>query len=341
MRHTERAFSGAVVLILVLSTTMMSLSVVGQRAAYDYYLTGDMGDVITTTTPGLLLAGGSTDVDDAMRWMIDRSGGGDFVVIRCSGEDGYNEWLFSELGMELNSVETIVFNTDEACYDEFVLDTISNAEALFIAGGNQGDYVRMWKDTPVEDAIHSVFAKGAPVGGTSAGLAVLGEFSYAALKGSIDSTTALVSPYTPRITLENDFLKFPEMEDKITDSHFVARDRMGRLVTFLARIVQDGWADEARGIGVDEETALGVDLDGTVTLFKGSPDSAAYFLRTSGVPDVCLPRTPLTYMGMSVYKMSGTATFNILHWSGTGGVVYTLDAVEGILYSTQPGGSVY
>jgi cyanophycinase len=320
---------------------MVSLSVVGQRPAYDYYLTGDPEDVVTETIPGLLLAGGSTDVDDAMKWMITRSGGGDFVVIRCSGEDGYNEWLYSELGMVLNSVETIVFNKDEACTDPFVLATIMNAEALFIAGGNQGDYVRMWKDTPVEDAIHYVFAKGAPVGGTSAGLAVLGEFSYAALKGSIDSESALANPYTARITLENDFLKFPIMQDKITDSHFSARDRMGRLVTFLARIVQDGWATQVSGIGIDEETALGVDLDGTVTLFSWSEIGAAYFLRTQGPPEVCMERTPLTYTGISVYKMSGAATFNIIDWTGVGGTSYTLSAVQGALESTQPNGSIY
>jgi len=31
---------------------------------------------------GFLLAGGNTHVDSAMRWLIDQSGGGDFVVIR-------------------------------------------------------------------------------------------------------------------------------------------------------------------------------------------------------------------------------------------------------------------
>jgi cyanophycinase-like exopeptidase len=68
----------------------------------------------------------------------------------------------------------------EAAFDPFVIDTIRNAEALFIAGGDQSRYVRFWKDTPVEDAINHVVAKPAPVGGTSAGMAILGEFSYSA-----------------------------------------------------------------------------------------------------------------------------------------------------------------
>lgn len=336
----KRLLAGTLVLIMVLSTTMMSLSALGARVSYDYYLTGDGADVITDTTSCLLLAGGSTDVDAAMKWMIDMSGGGDFVVIRCSGEDGYNDWLYTDIG-GVNSVETIVFNTDEACNDPFVLLTIRNAEALFIAGGNQWNYVSMWKGTPVEDAIHDVRDKGAPIGGTSAGLAVLGEFSYAAQKGSIDSVAALRDPYTMRVTLAREFLEMPRMDDKITDSHFAARDRMGRLVAFLARIVQDGWAREASGIGVDEETALGVEKDGTVTLFSSSETGSAYFLRTPGMPEVCEPRTPLTYMGVSVYKMSGEATFNLATWKGLGGAEYTLNAIDGSLYSTQVGGSVY
>ena len=39
-------------------------------------------------------------------------------------------------------------------------------------------YVRYWKDSPIEDAINYVVAKPAPIGGTSAGMAILGEFSY-------------------------------------------------------------------------------------------------------------------------------------------------------------------
>lgn len=336
----RRVTAGIMVLIMAFSMSVVSFSAVGESASYDYYLTGDPADVVTETTPCLLLAGGSTDVDEAMRWMISKSGGGDFVIIRCSGEDGYNDYLYSELG-GVNSVETIVFNTEEACTDKFVLRTIRNAEALFIAGGNQWNYVSMWNGTPVEKAIHHVRNKGAPIGGTSAGLAVLGEFVYAAQRGSVDSISALRDPYTMRVTLERDFLDMPNMEDTITDSHFVARDRMGRLVAFLGRIVQDGWSTEARGIGIDEETALGVDMDGTVTLFSWTDAGAAYFLKTPGLPEVCEPRTELTFTGISVFKMTAGSSFNLISWTGSEGSEYEISAVEGMLESTQPGGAIY
>jgi hypothetical protein len=34
--------------------------------------------------------GGGTDVDAAFQWMCQRSGGGDFLVIRATGTDAYN-----------------------------------------------------------------------------------------------------------------------------------------------------------------------------------------------------------------------------------------------------------
>jgi cyanophycinase len=338
--------AGILVLAMLLSTATMSFPASGGesmgKTTYEYYVAGDPDDVVRPTLPGLLLAGGSTDVAEAMMWMIERSGGGDFVVLRCAGTDAYNPWIFKQLG-GVDSCETIIFLTSEACYDDFVLDKIRNAEALFIAGGDQWDYVSMWKGTPVEDAIHEVAAKPAPVGGTSAGLAVLGEFSFSAENDTIDSDDALRNPYNRRVTIERDFLEMPNMKGKITDSHFVARDRMGRLVTFLARIVQDGLATEAMGIGIDEKTALGVEANGDVTLFGACKlgDAVAYFLCTPGPPEICEERAPLTYEGISVYRMSGTATFNLATWHGIGGSEYSLSAIDGVLVSTQPGGEIY
>ena len=76
---------------------------------------------------------------------------------------------------------------------------------LFIAGGDQSDYVNLWKDTPVEDAIHALLGKGVPIGGTSAGLAILGQYGFAALNGSITSEQALANPFNRRQPLVRDF----------------------------------------------------------------------------------------------------------------------------------------
>ena len=46
--------------------------------------------------------GGGTDVDAAFKWMIEKSGGGDFVIIRADNSNGYNSYIYDMGG--INSV---------------------------------------------------------------------------------------------------------------------------------------------------------------------------------------------------------------------------------------------
>jgi cyanophycinase len=315
--------------------SLVSVSLFAAKKPYDYYVVGNSADVVTSTTAGTVLAGGGSDVAAAFQWMITKSGGGDFVVIRATGTDAYNPWI-NGLGT-VNSVETLVIKSRAAASDPFVVAKIQNAEAVFIAGGDQSDYVNFWKGTPVEDAIHYVAnVKQAPVGGTSAGLAILGQFLYSGQSSSVTSSQALANPYHSYVTLDRDFLTIANLGGVITDSHFAARDRMGRLLVFLARIVKDGWAPSVRGIGVDEATAILVQPNGSATRVG---TGAAYFVSSNGTPATCLSGTPLTYTGLATYKVSGAATFNLSTWTGTGGTAYTLNVNAGAVSSSN--GSIY
>ena len=335
MKPASQLFRLTFLFTVIISLITPNSALAGKKQ-YEYYFVGNSNDVNTPTQSGTVLMGGGTDVDAAFQWMINKSGGGDFVVIRATGTDAYNPYIYS-LGT-VDSVETIIITSRTGASDPFVLDKIINAEALFIAGGDQANYVDYWKGTPVEDAIHNLIAQNVPVGGTSAGLAILGEFVFSAANGTVDSSTALGNPFGRRITLERDFLVVPHLNGLITDSHFVTRDRMGRLATFLARIVNDGWATQARGLGIDEETAVVVEADGSASILG---NGAAYFLQTPGMPEVCLPRTNLTYRNISVYRISGSGTFNFATWTGNGGVGYSITAENGSVTSTQPSGSIY
>ena len=332
-----------ILIVLVMMVTMVGqttgVSAAGSNPKYEYYVTGNPNDVVKPTSGGLLLMGGSTDVDDGFKWMITKSGGGDFVVIRSTGTDAYDPWIYDELG-GVDSAATIIIQNRAAASDPFVLEKILGAEALFIAGGDQADYVEDWKGTPVEDAIHTLASRGVPIGGTSAGLAVLSQFVFSAVNGTVTSDAALANPFNKKVALDRDFLSLPYMSGVITDSHFSARDRMGRLITFLARIVQDDWASQALGVGIDEQTALTMEPNGVAHVVG---IGSVYFLKTPlGDPQVCLPKTDLTYQGISVYRISGpTATFDFASWMGIGGTAYTLNVNTGVITSTQPGGSIY
>jgi cyanophycinase len=327
-------------LLLTLSLAFVALSPAqaAKRLPYDYYLTGNGGNAVVAmpATSTTLLMGGGPDVDAGFEWMIAKAGGGDFVVIRATGADGYNDYIYAMGGVD--SVETLVIPSRAAANDPFVIDRVSKAEAVFIAGGDQSDYILNWKGTALETALQGLIARHAPIGGTSAGLAVLGDVDYAALNGSITSASALANPFNRRLTLDRGFVTAPYLDAAITDAHLDSRDRMGRLVTFLARMAQDGWVAFPRGIGVDVETALAVE-DGVGTrLGVGS----VYFLQGPGVPEVCQPKMPLTYHGVQLQRLSGSGSFDLIQWQGNGSTTnYQLDADAGVLSSTQPGGGIY
>lgn len=308
---------------------------------YQFYVVGDPTDVVIQSppsTPSLVFMGGGPDVDEAFKKMIGKSGGkGNFVVIRATGTDAYNPYIYAMGGV--SSVETLIIPSREAASNTFVLSRINGADALFIAGGDQSDYINFWQDTPVEAAIHNLASKNVPIGGTSAGLAVMGQFDFTALRGTITSATALANPYDKTLILGRDFLTLPDMSFLITDAHLDTRDRMGRLVTFMARIVNDGWSGSTHGVGVDVETALWVDDGIAYRLGIGS----AYFLKTVGMPEVCKPKIPLTYRNLGVQQLSGNGTFNMRNWASyDGGTTnYSISAIKGVLSSTQPGGAIY
>eukprot|EP01034_Spumella_vulgaris_P035132 gene35132-43313_t len=70
---------------------------------------------------------------------------------------------------------------------------------------------------------------------------------------------------------------------------------------------------------------------------------SAYFLRTVGLPEVCKPKTPLTYRNVTTQRLSASGTFDMRNWANYDGstVNYSISAVNGVLSSTQPGGSIY
>lgn len=322
--------------------------------AYTYSSVGDPGSPVTaapiSNAPSIVLMGGGYDVGEAFRWMIQQAGvkpgtGGRFLIIRASGSDAYNPYIFSDLGtvdpttpmgyenvggktLGLSSVETLVIPSRTAASDPFVLDRVSRANAIWIAGGNQADYFNDWKATPLESALRDAISRNIPVGGTSAGAAVLGQYGFAALNGTLTSSRALADPFNKDVTIDPlntgsktsmpglSFLNLPALSTTITDTHLNTRDRLGRLVTFIARI-GDGCTGGAesyntvKGIGVDEETALLVSRESngnTVAKLAVNPfntanfaqsgylrSNSAYFIANTSMPSLCAAGVPLQY----------------------------------------------
>ncbi len=284
---------------------------------------------------GAVLLGGHGDVDEATHFLCEHSGGGNLVVISAYGADEYNSDFHA--ACPENSVTTLVITSAEAANDPYIVDTIRNAHAIFLSGGDQSHYVNYWTGQAVQKEINADVARGVPLGGISAGLAVQGQFVFASMLDTVKSPEALANPYDPHVTLVRDFLSIPVLKGVITDSHFSQRQRMGRSLVFLARMVQDGWANQAHGIGVDETTAVLVEADGHA---KVVGKNSAYFMTLDHRPELCTEGKPLTVLHIKVIKLSAGDNFDLKTWTATGGTAFEVNVVEGKLTpSDQPSDS--
>jgi len=295
------------------------------------------------------MMGGATEHDEAMRWFLQRADGGDILVLRTSGTDGYNDYFYSDLGVDIHSVETLVFHDASAAYDPYIQQRIMEAEAIWFAGGDQWEYISYWRDTPIDSLINlGLQARTLPIGGTSAGMAILGGYYFSAENGTVTSTEALSDPYNTYMTVDTlPFLRIPYLENVITDTHYDNPDRKGRHLTFLARIYQD-YGYIAKGIACDEYTAICMEPNGFARVFGEAPtyDDNAYFIQPNcALPDVapesCSPGLPLHWNlnqeSIKVYKVQGTPTgdhtFTINDWEQqSGGEWQTWYIDNGVLF---------
>ena len=294
---------------------------------YTYYRIGN----VTSPRPspaarGLLLVGGGDWNPDAFRWFAAKTGHGHLVVLAAYGDGEDGKYFYRDVG-GFASVETLVFTNRKASYDPRVLRVLRSADGIFIAGGDQSKYVRFWKGTPVAKAIDSEIARGHPAGGTSAGLAVLGAYAYGAMDGgSIDSPTALADPLGPAVTMVRDFLHMPFLSHVVTDTHFSARNRLGRSIAFLAK-VRTSWDRNAIGLAIDQDSALCVDSNGIGRFFTNGGGNA-WLLQPMGVPRLASgkpldwssiritrfgPKSSIDLKTMRVHNPSSTISISVDH----------------------------
>jgi cyanophycinase-like exopeptidase len=155
---------------------------------------------------------------------------------------------------------------------------------------------------------------------------------------TIHSPDALADPYGNKVTISRDFLRIPLLAGIITDTHFAKRDRMGRLVVFLSRILQDGWSKQVRAIAVEEGAAVLLEADGQAKVIGAGP---AYFLEAKDLPAICRRKTPLSIGGITVHRAPPGASFNLKDWTGTGDDGYKLSVIKGELRALDSNHGIY
>lgn len=114
---------------------------------------------------------------------------------------------------------------------------------------------------------------------------------------------------------------------------------MGRMLGFVARIRADT-SDSAfpvvRGVGVDEHTALLLDVNTGKVSAVGV--NTAYVCAASHDAEVCSSNKPLTFTEISCMRLSGKNgdSYSFSSWTGSG-VTYTNTIRQGV-FTTLPYG---
>jgi cyanophycinase-like exopeptidase len=177
---------------------------------------------------------------------------------------------------------------------EFV-DKLIGAEAVYFSGGDQWPYVQVLGRGPAgANAAAQIISDGnsagkVAVGGTSAGLAILGQYVFTAKWGPLTSNQMLTNCYNSDFyhdgdtAIASDVLGLNLLDGVLAETHFTdvkkastdlsGREvyRLGRFVEFLGSIML---SRTVKGIAIDESTALTIDKSGHAEVFG---EKAVYF----------------------------------------------------------------
>ena len=123
--------------------------------------------------------------------------------------------------------------------DPDLVEPLAHVDGVFMTGGNQLKPSSFITGTPFAAAIAAAYARGAVVGGTSAGASILAEHMIAFGTGGA----------TPRQRMSQLSAGLGLLPGAIVDQHFEQRNRYGRLLSLVAQ------SPALLGLGVDEDTA--------------------------------------------------------------------------------------
>jgi cyanophycinase len=149
---------------------------------------------------------------------------------------------------------------------------------------------------------------------------------------SLVQNEALQNPYTSKITIRENFLHLSPLQNIITDTHYDERNRIGRHIVFIARVLADYKPNLLRGIGIDRDVAVCFELDGTACVYSDR-NFKAHFLAVNDLnstPEVLSQGMPLTWNNNKkaienheiIGDEDGSQCFNMNQWNPIGDSVF-------------------
>lgn len=203
----------------------------------------------------LVVIGGAEDRRGAiLKSFVELAGGRDAAVAVLAtaseepqGAEADYEEAFKRLGVA--RVETLRVSRRAQAGEDKVLRKAESADAFFFTGGDQLRITSTLGGTPLDALLHRKHREeGAVIAGTSAGASAMSDTMIVAGDGD-DAPKKCTIKMAPGMGF---------LEGTVIDQHFVQRGRLGRLLAALAQ------NPKALGLGLDEDTAVIVQPDGTL-----------------------------------------------------------------------------
>ncbi|CCH79660.1 Cyanophycinase [Nostocoides japonicum T1-X7] len=253
--------------------------------------------------PTLLIIGGAEDrVGRAalLRRFVRRAGGRRARIVIIPTASGYQDEVvaaYREVFTRLGVSHLRVVNpaSREAAGDPELVAHLDDATGVFMTGGSQLRLSQFLPATPAGDAIHRAHARGAVIGGTSAGASIMSEFMISLGEEGL----------TPRQRTSQLSHGLGLLKGVVIDQHFAQRTRYGRLMSVVAV------SPNLIGIGIDEDTAIEVEGGERFTV-HGSGGVFVLDCRDA-VTDAPEARrgAPLLVSGAVVHQLPAGATFDL------------------------------
>lgn len=211
-------------------------------------------DTVDVTAKGkLFIIGGGKRPESLVNQLIDeadvRTEGYIYILPMSSSEPDtsyfYAKKQFVDLGID--RVSGYNFTTAEE-FPTAKIDSIRNAQLVYVSGGDQNKFMGVVNGTELEKAIHEAYQNGATIAGTSAGAAVMSEKMITGneLKyPEYESTFRNIEAQNIEIKKGLGLLK-----TAIIDQHFVKRSRHNRLISSAIEY------PDLLSVGIDESTAI-------------------------------------------------------------------------------------
>lgn len=204
----------------------------------------------------LFIVGGGKQPEAMVRRFIEMAGGR-IVVFPMASDDGVGSGESQVKHFKAHGagqVESIVLTREEAMKPESV-KRLDGASAVYFTGGDQSKLAAVLVGTPIQKKLKEMYAAGALIGGTSAGAAIMSEVMITGEELlNKDKTNAF------KFIRQKDIETIPGlgfMTNALIDQHFIKRKRLNRLFSAVLE------HPTLIGIGIDESTAILVNLDGT------------------------------------------------------------------------------